>query len=96
MRNGVMRRKIHRTLWKKLSVTDAAKAAKILSWMIYISVTVVFQCFCIVMTCEQRGRVAFGGEYLILPVAVLARIWIPEMIYGMSEILERTEEEEDV
>ena len=52
-------------------------------------------CFCIVMACEQRGRVAFGGEYLILPAAILARLWIPEMIQSVTGVLEMPDEEEE-
>lgn len=47
------------------------------------------------MACEQRGRVAFGGEYLILPAAILARLWIPEMIQSVTGVLEMPDEEED-
>ena len=53
------------------------------------------ECFCIVMACEQRGRVAFGGEYLILPAAILARLWIPEMIQSVTGVLEMPDEEEE-
>ena len=70
MRRRVMRRRMHRVLWKKLS-------------------------FCIVIACEQRGRVAFGGEYLILPAAILARLWIPEMIQSVTGVLEMPDEEEE-
>ena len=47
------------------------------------------------MACEQRGRVAFGGEYLILPAAILARLWIPEMIQSVTGVLEMPDEEEE-
>ena len=95
MRNRVMRRRMHRVLWKKLSRIYAVDMAEVLGWIEYISIIGIFQCFCIVMACKQRGRVAFGGEYLILPVAILARLWIPEMIQSVSGVLEMPEEEED-
>lgn len=95
MRNRVMRRRMHRVLWKKLSRIYAVDMAEVLGWIEYISITGIFQCFCIVMACEQRGRVAFGGEYLILPAAILARLWIPEMIQSVSNVLEMPDEEED-
>ena len=40
-------------------------------------------------------RVAFGGEYLILPAAILARLWIPEMIQSVTGVLEMPDEEEE-
>ena len=95
MRSRVMRRRMHRVLWKKLSRIYAVDMAEVLGWIEYISITGIFQCFCIVMACEQRGRVAFGGEYLILPAAILARLWIPEMIQSVSGVLEMPDEEED-
>lgn len=94
MRSRVMRRRMHRVLWKKLSRIYAVDMAEVLGWIEYISITGIFQCFCIVMACEQRGRVAFGGEYLILPAAILARLWIPEMIQSVSGVLEMPDEEE--
>ena len=72
MRNRVVKRRMHRVLWKKLSRIYAVDMAEVLGWIEYISIMGIFQCFCIVMACEQRGRVAFGGEYLILPAAILA------------------------
>lgn len=95
MRNRVMRRRMHRVLWKKLSRIYAVDMAEVLGWIEYISITGIFQCFCIVMACEQRGRVAFAGEYLILPAAILARLWIPEMIQSVTGVLEMPDEEED-
>lgn len=77
------------------SYLPVATEAKGLGWIEYISIMGIFQCFCIVMACEQRGRVAFGGEYLILPAAILARLWIPEMIQSASNVLEMPDEEED-
>ena len=95
MRNRVVKRRMHRVLWKKLSRIYAVDMADVLGWIEYISIMGIFQCFCIVMACEQRGRVAFGGEYLILPAAILARLWIPEMIQSASNVLEMPDEEED-
>lgn len=95
MRNRVVKRRMHRVLWKKLSRIYAVDMAEVLGWIEYISIMGIFQCFCIVMACEQRGRVAFGGEYLILPAAILARLWIPEMIQSVSNVLEMPDEEED-
>lgn len=86
---------VDRVLWKKLSRIYAVDMAEVLGWIEYISIMGIFQCFCIVMACEQRGRVAFGGEYLILPAAILARLWIPEMIQSVSNVLEMPDEEED-
>ena len=83
MRSRVMRRRMHRVLWKKLSRIYAVDMAEVLGWIEYISITGIFQCFCIVMACEQRGRVAFGGE------------WIPEMIQSVTGVLEMPDEEED-
>ena len=39
--------------------------------------------------------VDMAGEYLILPAAILARLWIPEMIQSVSGVLEMPDEEED-
>ena len=55
MRNRVMRRRMHRVLWKKLSRIYAVDMAEVLGWIEYISIMGIFQCFCIVMACEQRG-----------------------------------------
>lgn len=74
---------------------DCDELNRIKKELVDISITGIFQCFCIVMACEQRGRVAFGGEYLILPAAILARLWIPEMIQSVSNVLEMPDEEED-
>ena len=95
MRNRVVKRRMHRVLWKKLSRIYAVDMAEVLGWIEYISIMGIFQCFCIVMACEQRGRVAFGGEYLILPAAILARLWIPEMIQSVTGVLEMLDEEEE-
>lgn len=94
MRSRVMRRRMHRVLWKKLSRIYTVDMAEVLGWIAYISIMGIFQCFCIVMTCEQRDRVAFGGEYLILPAAILARLWIPEMIQSVTGVMEIPDEEE--
>ena len=48
MRNRVMRRRMHRVLWKKLSRIYAVDMAEVLGWIEYISITGIFQCFCIV------------------------------------------------
>lgn len=95
MRSRGMRRRIHRVLWKKLSRIYTVDMAEVLGWIAYISIVGIFQCFCIVIACEQRDRVAFGGEYLILPAAILARMWIPEMIQSVTGVLEMLDEEED-
>ena len=95
MRSRAMRRRMHRVLWKKLSRIYAVDMAEVLGWIEYISITGIFQCFCIVMACVQRGRVAFGVEYLNLPAAILARLWIPEMIQSVSGVLEMPDEKED-
>lgn len=95
MRNRVVKRRMHRVLWKKLSRIYAVDMAEVLGWIAYISIVGIFQCFCIVIACEQRDRVAFGGEYLILPAAILARMWIPEMIQSVTGVLEMLDEEED-
>ena len=95
MRSRVMRRRMHRVLWKKLSRIYAVDTAKVLGWIAYISIMGILQCFCIAMACEQRGRVDFGGEYLILPAAILGRLWIPEMIQSVTGVLEMPDEEED-
>ena len=95
MRNRVMRRRMHRVLWKKLSRIYTVDMAEVLGWIAYISIMGIFQCFCIVMTCEQRDRVAFGGEYMILPAAILARLSIQEMIQSVTAVLEIPEEQEE-
>ena len=95
MRSRVMRRRMHCVMFKNLSIIYTVDMAEVLGWIAYISIMGIFQCFCIVMACEQRGRVAFGGEYLILPAAILARLWIPEMIQSVSNVLEMPDEEED-
>lgn len=95
MRSRVMRRRMHRVLWKKMSKIYTVDMAEALGWIAYISIIGTFQCFCIVMACEQRDKVAFGGEYLILPAAVFARLWITEMIHGATKVLEIPDEEEE-
>lgn len=59
MRSRAMRRRMHRVLWKKLSRIYAVDMAEVLGWIEYISIMGIFQCFCIVMVCEQRGRDSF-------------------------------------
>lgn len=95
MRNRSMRRRMHRILWKKLSRIYTVEITEILGWIAYISIMGIFQRFCIVMVCERRGSVAFGGEYLILPAAILARLWIPEIIQSVTKAFEISDEEEE-
>lgn len=95
MRNRSMRRRKHRILWKKLSRIYTVEITEILGWIAYISIMGIFQRFCIVMVCEWRGSAAFGGEYLILPAAILARLWIPEIIQSVTKAFEISDEEEE-
>lgn len=52
---------------------------KILSWLNYISVGIIVQCFVIVQMCNVRGSVEIGGEYLILPAMVMVRLAIKDV-----------------
>lgn len=53
---------------------------KILSWLNYISVGIIVQCFVIVQMCNVRGSVEIGGEYLILPAMVMVRLAIKDVL----------------
>ena len=55
MRNRVVKRRMHRVLWKKLSRIYAVDMAEVLGWIEYISIMGIFQCFCIVMACREAG-----------------------------------------
>ena len=45
MRNRVMRRRMHRVLWKKLSRIYAVDMAEVLGWIEYISITGISSAF---------------------------------------------------
>ena len=62
MRSRVMRRRMHRVLWKKLSRIYTVDMAEVLGWIAYISIVGIFQCFCIVIACEQRDSVNMNGQ----------------------------------
>lgn len=66
-------------LYRQLKeVKDMKK--KILSWLNYISVGIIVQCFVIVQMCNVRGSVEIGGEYLILPAMVMVRLAIKDVL----------------
>ena len=67
---------------------------KIYSWIVYICIAIVIQCFCIVAMVEKRGEIAVGSEYLIIPVMIAFRVWIPNTIAGLNNLFYG--EEEDV
>lgn len=52
---------------------------KILSWLSYVSIGIIVQCFFIVQMCNVRGSVEIGGEYLILPAMIMVRLAIEEV-----------------
>lgn len=52
---------------------------KILSWLNYISVGIIVQCFVIVQMCNVRESVEIGGEYLILPAMIMIRLALQDV-----------------
>lgn len=57
---------------------------KALSWLNYVSIGIAAQSFLIAYMCNIRGSVEIGGEYLILPAMVMARIAL-EDIFGEKD-----------
>lgn len=53
---------------------------KILSWLNYISVGIIVQCFVIVQMCNVRESVEIGGEYLILPAMIMTRLALKDVL----------------
>lgn len=47
---------------------------KVLSWLSYVSIGIIIQCFVIVQMCNVREAVEIGGEYLILPAMIMVRV----------------------
>lgn len=60
---------------------------RIIGWISYISIAVVIQCFFIVCVCGQRGSVEIGGEYLILPAAVIFKKQIISAVSAIDELI---------
>lgn len=60
---------------------------RIIGWVSYISIAVVIQCFFIVSVCGQRGSVEIGGEYLILPAAVIFKKQIISAVSAIDELI---------
>lgn len=60
---------------------------RIIGWVSYISIAVVIQCFFIVCVCGQRGSVEIGGEYLILPAAVIFKKQIISAVSVIDELI---------
>lgn len=61
---------------------------KIYSWIAYICSAIMIQCLCIVAMVAERGGVTVGSEYLIIPVMVGFRAWIPGMVAELNGILD--------
>lgn len=60
---------------------------RIIGWVSYISIAVAIQCFFIVCVCGQRGSVEIGGEYLILPAAVIFKKQIISAVSVIDELI---------
>ena len=52
---------------------------KVLSWLSYVSIGIIIQCFVIVQMCNVREAVEIGGEYLILPAMIMARVALQDV-----------------
>lgn len=52
---------------------------KVLSWLSYVSIGIIVQCFVIVQMCNVRDSVEIGGEYLILPAMIMVRIALADV-----------------
>lgn len=52
---------------------------RVLSWLEYISISIIVQCFMIVQMCNVRGSVEIGGEYLILPALIITRVALEDI-----------------
>lgn len=52
---------------------------KVLSWLSYVSIGIIVQCFMIVQMCNVRDSVEIGGEYLILPAMIMVRIALADV-----------------
>lgn len=53
--------------------------SKVLSWLSYVSIGIIIQCFVIVQMCNVRGSVEIGGEYLILPAMIMVIIALADV-----------------
>lgn len=52
---------------------------RVLSWLEYISISIIVQCFMIVQMCNAREAVEIGGEYLILPAMIMVRVALADV-----------------
>lgn len=52
---------------------------KVLSWLSYVSIGIIVQCFMIVQMCNVRDSVEIGGEYLIMPAMIMVRIALADV-----------------
>lgn len=50
-----------------------------LSWLSYVCIGIIVQCFMIVQMCDTRGSAEVGGEYLILPAMILIRTMLEDV-----------------
>ncbi|MGN0400009.1 MAG: hypothetical protein ACI4EO_07770 [Blautia sp.] len=53
---------------------------KVLSWLSYLLIGTIIQCFAIMHMCDVRGSFEIGGEFLILPAMILIRIAMEDAI----------------
>lgn len=53
--------------------------SKALSWLSYVLIGIIIQRFVIVQMCNVRGSVEIGGEYLILPALIIARVALEDI-----------------
>lgn len=52
---------------------------KVLSWLSYVSIGIITQCFVIVQMCNAREAVEIGREYLILPAMIMVRVALADV-----------------
>ena len=52
---------------------------KVLSWLSYVSIGIIVQCFVIVQMCNVRDSVEIGGEYMILTAMIMVRIALADV-----------------
>ena len=52
---------------------------RMLSWLSYVCIGIILQCFVIVQMCDVRGSAEVGGEYLILPAMILIRAMLEDV-----------------
>lgn len=62
---------------------------KALSWLNYVSIGIVAQSFLVAHMCNVRGSIEIGGEYLILPAMIMARI-VLEDFFGEKDYGKRS------